>query len=564
MWTYITVCPAVLIEKEEMNMSRQSGSITALYCRLSRDDELQGDSNSIVNQKKILKKYTEENSFRNYKFYVDDGISGTTFDRPGFNQMLEDIEAGTVGTVIIKDMSRFGRDYLKVGYYTEVLFPEMDVRFIAISDGVDSAKGDNEFTPFRNIINEWYAKDTSKKIRAVFKAKGQSGEHLCTNPPYGYRKSPENPKQWIVDKEAAMVVKRIFRLCIEGYGPTQIARQLKESKVLTPTAYWQSKGVKTTIQPPENPCAWVADTVANILAKKDYLGHTVNFKTYRKSYKSGKKIPNPEEKQAVFENTHPAIIEQAQWERVQELRKNKRRPNRMGKHSMFSGLLICADCGSKLYFCTSKHFKSNQDFFVCSGSRKNVSNKCTPHFIRTAVVEKLVLEHLQKTVRYVREYEDSFFRLVSEKNTTEQKKELAGKRRALMQAQNRMEELDRLFKRIYEDNVSGKLTDERFTKLSTGYDSEQKDLQCRITALLAELAEEEKKAVNIDQFLATVRKYTEIRQLTPAILNELVEKILVYAPDSSSGKREQKVEISYNCIGILELPDGTILNNKTA
>jgi len=545
-------------------MSRQSGSITALYCRLSRDDELQGDSNSIVNQKNILKKYAEENGFRNYRFYVDDGISGTTFDRPGFNQMLEDIEAGSVGAVIIKDMSRFGRDYLKVGYYTEVLFPDMDVRFIAISDGVDSAKGDNEFTPFRNIINEWYAKDTSKKIRAVFKAKGQSGEHLCTNPPYGYMKAPENPKRWIVDGEAAMVVRRIFRLCVEGLGPTQIARQLRENRILMPTAYWQSKGVKSAAKPPENPYAWVADTVAGILEKKEYLGHTVNFKTYRKSYKSRKKLDNPEENHALFENTHPAIIEQAQWERVQELRKNKRRPNRLGKQSMFSGLLVCADCGAKLYFCTAKHFKPNQDFFVCSGSRRNANDKCTPHFIRSVVVEKLVLEHLQKTVRYVREYEDSFFRLVSERSTAEQKKELADKRRALMQGQHRMEELDRLFKRIYEDNVNGRISDERFEKLSAGYEAEQKDLQCKVSALQAELAEKEKKAINIDQFLATVRKYTEIKQLTPTILNELVEKILVYAPDNSSGKREQKVEISYNCIGVLELPDGSILNDKTA
>jgi DNA invertase Pin-like site-specific DNA recombinase len=547
-----------------MNMTRQSGSITALYCRLSRDDELQGDSNSIVNQKKILNKYAEENGFRDIRFFVDDGISGTTFDRPGFNRMLEEIEAGNVSTVIIKDMSRFGRDYLKVGYYTEVLFPEMNVRFIAISDGVDSTKGDNEFTPFRNIINEWYAKDTSKKIRAVFRAKGQAGEHLCTNPPYGYMKDPDNPKQWIVDEEAAEVVKQIFKLCIAGYGPTQIARQLKESRVLMPSAYWLSKGLNSAAKPPDNPFAWVADTVADILGKKEYLGHTVNFKTYRKSYKSKKKVHNADEDQVVFENTHPAIIDQAQWARVQELRENKRRPTRLGKHNMFSGLLVCADCGAKLYFCTAKNYKPNQDYFVCSGSRKNTSDKCASHFIRSVVVEKLVLEHMQKTVRYVKEYEDSLFRLVSEKSTAEQKKELAGKRRAIIQGQNRMEELDRLFKRIYEDNVNGRISDERFEKLSAGYDAEHKDLQYKISAIQAELAEKEKKAIDVDSFLSTVRKYTDIQELTPTILNEFIEKILVHAPDRSGGKREQKVEICYNCIGVLELSDETIFNDKTA
>lgn len=545
-------------------MTRQTGSITALYCRLSRDDEIQGDSNSIVNQKKILNKYAVENGFKNIRYFVDDGISGTTFDRPGFNKMLEEIEAGNVSAVIIKDMSRFGRDYLKVGYYTEVLFPEMDVRFIAISDGVDSAKGDNEFTPFRNIINEWYAKDTSKKICAVFKAKGQAGEHLCTSSPYGYMKDPDNPKQWIVDEDAAEVVKQIFGLCIAGFGPTQIARQLKAKEILMPSAYWKSKGVNSAAKPPENPYAWVADTVADILEKKEYLGHTVNFKTCRKSYKNRKKVYLGEEKQLVFENTHPAIIDQAQWERVQALRKNKRRPTRLGKHSIFSGLLVCADCGAKLYFCTGKNFKSNQDYFVCSGSRKNTIDKCTSHFIRATVIETLVLEHLQKTISYVKDYENFFFRLVREKSDAEQSKDHAVKRRLLTQSQHRMEEVDRLFKRIYEDNVNGRISDERFEKLSAGYEAEQKDLQCKISALHAELAEKEKKAVDVGHFLDTVRKYTEIQQLSPAILNEFIEKILIHAPDNSSGKRMQKVEICYNCIGVLELPKNINANSKTA
>lgn len=326
-------CP----EKEE-NM-RQSETITALYLRLSRDDELQGDSNSIINQKAILSKYAKENHFANPIFFVDDGFSGTNFERPGWNDMLEQIEAGKVKTVVVKDMSRLGRDYLKVGFYTEVLFPEKSVRFIAINNGIDSNnQQDGDFTPFLNIINEWYAKDTSKKIRAVMKSKGETGEHLCTHPPYGYRKDPNNPKKWIVDEEAAQVVRRIYALCLEGYGPTQIARMLKEDEIPVPTAYWLSNGRKPNTALPDNPCKWVSDTVAYILERKEYLGHTINFKTYKQSYKSKKKLWNPEEKQMVFENTHEAIIAADVWEKVQALRKNKRRPTRTGKTNMFSGI----------------------------------------------------------------------------------------------------------------------------------------------------------------------------------------------------------------------------------
>jgi len=303
---------------------KQTDHITALYCRLSRDDELDGESNSIQNQKNILAKYAKENHFQNPVFFVDDGVSGTTFDRPGFNAMLEQVKAENVSTVIIKDMSRFGRDYLQVGLYTEVLFPEKNVRFIAINDGVDSEKGDNDFTPFRNIINEWYAKDTSKKIRAVMKSKGQAGEYLCTNPPYGYFKDPNDKKKWIVDEEAANVVKKIYRLCMDGNGPTQIARILTERKILTPAAYFQSQGRSYPVIVENGRCAWVADTVAYILERKEYTGCMVNFKTYKKSYKSKKTLFNPEEKQLVFEGTHEAIIERETWEKVQELRRHKK------------------------------------------------------------------------------------------------------------------------------------------------------------------------------------------------------------------------------------------------
>ncbi|MEA4994848.1 MAG: recombinase family protein [Oscillibacter sp.] len=537
-------------------MQRQSDTITALYCHLSRDDELQGDSNSIVNQKKMLGKYAKDNGFPNPVFFVDDGISGTTFDRPDFQRMIELVEDGKVSTVIIKDMSRFGHDYLKVGLYTEVMFPEKNVRFIAVNDGVDSAYGDNEFTPFRNIINEWYCRDTRKKIRAVFKAKGQSGEHLSTHAPYGYRKDPANSKQWLVDEEAVKVVQRIFDLCVAGLGPTQIARRMRKDDILTPTAYLQKQGQKTTNPVPADPYRWVTETVKRILERMEYLGHTVNFKTCRKSYKSKKKLENPPEDRRVFENTHPAIIAQAQWDRVQELRKNKHRPTKTGRTSMFSGLLYCADCREKLYYCTANGFEERQNHFVCSNYKSNTGT-CSVHFIREVVLYALVLEHIRGVIRYVRQFEKVFVRQVSRKSAEEQKAALAGKRKALQKAQERTEAIDRLFKRIYEDSTTGQLSEERYEKLSADYEAEQKDLQGRIADLQTELTEEEQQAEDTGQFLATVRKYTDIQELTPTILNEFISKIIIHAPDKSSGKRKQKVEIVYNGVGILNIPELT-------
>ncbi|HIS59318.1 MAG TPA: recombinase family protein [Candidatus Faecousia faecipullorum] len=533
-------------------MLRQSGKITALYCRLSRDDELMGDSNSIVNQKAILSKYAKENHFSNTVFFVDDGYSGTNFNRPSWSELLEKIENGEVSTLIVKDMSRLGRDYLKVGFYTEVLFVEKGVRFIAINNGIDSAnQQDSDFTPFLNIINEWYAKDTSKKIRAVMKSKGEAGEHLCTNPPYGYMKDPDNKKQWIVDEEAAEVVKRIFALCLDGYGPSQIARILKADKVLIPTAYWQAQGKTVNHSVPENPYLWVSATVADILEKKDYLGHTVNFKTYKQSYKSKKKLYNPEEKQLVFENTHKAIIDADTWQRVQELRKNKRRPTRTGKTNMFSGIVRCADCGEKLYYCTSKNFEARQDHFVCSTSRLKGKEVCATHFIRAVVLEQGVLAHMRMTVACVANHEEQFRKAMGAKQKAEAKKELAAKRRQLTQAQRRIEELDRLFKRIYEDNANGKLSDSRFQMLSDDYEQEQEELREKLLRLNEEITKQEEQAENIDRFINKVRKYLDLDELTPAILNDMVKAVYVHTPDKSKGYREQQIDISYDLVGIL-------------
>ncbi len=534
-------------------MQRQSDNkITALYCRLSRDDELTGDSNSIVNQKAILSKYAKENGFKNPLFFVDDGYSGANFDRPSWGELVEKIENGEVSTLIVKDMSRLGRDYLRVGLYTDVLFVEKGVRFIAIHNGIDGAQQqDNDFTPFLNIINEWYCRDTSKKIRAVMKSKGEAGEHLCTNPPYGYEKDSDNKKQWIVDPVAAAVVKRIFALCLDGYGPSQIARILQDDKVHTPAAHWQAQGKATNQPVPENPYAWVSATVSDILEKKDYLGHTVNFKTYKQSYKSKKKCYNPEEKQLVFEDTHEAIIDLDTWERVQELRKNKRRPTRTGKTNMFSGIVRCADCGEKLYYCTSRNFEARQDHFICSTSRLKGKDVCPTHFIRAVVLEQGVLAHMRLVISCIANHEERFRVALGAKQKAEAKRELAAKRRQLTQAERRIEELDRLFKRIYEDNVGGKLSDSRFQMLSDDYEQEQEELREKLLQLNEEINQQEEQAENIDLFFGKVRKYLDLDELTPAVLNDMVKAVYVHAPDKRGGRKVQKVDISYDLVGIL-------------
>ena len=389
-----------------------SEELTALYCRLSRDDELQGDSNSIVNQKKILEKYAREHGYSNFKFYVDDGISGTTFNRPGFQQMIADIEAGLVKRVIIKDMSRFGRDYLQVGMYTEIMFPEHDIHFIAVNDGVDSTQGDNEFTPFRNIINEWYAKDTSKKIRAVMKVKGNAGEHLTVLPPYGYIKSSDDKKQWVKDEEAAQVVYEIGLYIMDGLGPSQIARKLTERKILTPAAYYASKGRTTNVTKKGSPYAWDSSTIADIMDRwREYLGHTVNFKTRKKSYKSKKTLLNSESEWKIFENTHEAIWTEAIADAARLARQTRRRPTKMGEMGMFSGMMFCADCGSIMYQCRATNFRRDQEYYLCSGYRKSRDVCGQTHSIRTVILEELVLQNLREIVSFASQRKDDFVKM---------------------------------------------------------------------------------------------------------------------------------------------------------
>lgn len=522
--------------------------ITALYCRLSQDDKQEGDSNSIINQKKILKKYALDRGYTNIQFYIDDGVSGTTFNRAGFQSMIADVETGKVKRVIVKDMSRLGRDYLQVGMYTEIFFPEHDVHFIAVNDGVDSNQEDNEFTPFRNIINEWYAKDTSKKIRAVKRSKGMAGEHIGSHPPYGYMKNPENKKEWIIDEEAAEVVREIFRLCVGGYGPTRIAHILTERKILCPTYYALEKGGKPRTALPADKFTWNGPVVAKILDRMDYLGHTVNFKTHVKSYKVHKTIYNSPDQWKIFEGTHEAIIDKETFEIVQKIRAGKRRPTRMGEMPMFSGLLYCADCGRKLSFHRKADDPPEKHHYLCENYRSNTAN-CTMHYIRNVVVERIVLENLKEVIQYVSNYEDEFVRMVMDSDMRQRNRELSQKKKRLAEIQKRIGELDTIFQRIYEDNIIGKLSDERFMKMSKGYEDEQHTLQAEADEIQSELQQEEKKSVDVKRFLAIVKKYTDLTKLTPEILREFIDKIIVHAPDKSSGRRLQEIEIIYNHIG---------------
>ena len=533
-------------------MMKQSDKITALYCRLSRDDDQQGDSNSIVNQKAFLARFAREKGFRNIEYFVDDGYSGANFQRPDWQRMMALVDEGKIGIIVAKDMSRIGRNYLEVGMYTEITFPQNHVRFIAVNSGVDSAnQQDNEFAPFLNIINEFYVKDGSKKVRASMKLKGESGEYLTTIPPYGYVKDPEDKKKWVVDAEAASVVRRIFSLCMDGNGPTQIARILREEQVPTPTAYQSRMGQAVRCIPPDNPYNWNGSTVSAILERMEYCGHTVNFKTHRQSYKIKKTIENPPEQWKIFRNTHEAIVDEETFERVQELRRNKRRPAKTGKTNLFSGVAYCADCGEKMYYCTTLNFEERQDHFVCSTSRKKGKDVCGTHFIRAVVLEKGVLRFLQILLWYISDCESLFREKLGAKRKEDFKKELSAKRRQLTQAQRRIEELDRLFKRIYEDNISGKINDSRFQKLSEDYENEQAELTQKVHILEQEIAKQQEEADSIEQFIRRAKKYPELTELTPAVLHDLVNKVYVCAPDKSSGHRVQDVRISLACIGFL-------------
>ena len=531
-------------------MTKQPDKITALYCRLSRDDEQDGLSGSIKNQQAILEKYAQENGFQNTRVFIDDGWSGTNFARPAFTEIMELAEKGLIGTLIVKDHSRLGRNRLIVGQLLEEGFDNLGVRYIAIMDNIDTAKGISQIVPMQDLFNEWHAQNTSQKVRNVFKSKGMSGAPLTTNPPFGYLKAPEDKNRWIVDEDAAKIVRQIFAWCVDGLGPTQIAKRLKAAKVLTPTEHWVSIG-RNCSKPPAVPYNWCSATVADILGKQEYCGDTVNFRSTRKSFKNKKKIERPPEEWKIFENTHPAIIDREVFDLVQELRKHRRRPTKSGIVSPFSGLLYCADCGEKLYYSFSNNYKREQAYFFCSSYRKN-SDACSAHYIREKVVEQLVLESMQRIMLNVQVFEKEFARKQMACYTEEKKKQLAAKRRELERAQKRIAEIDTLIQKIYEDNASGKLSDERYATLSTSYEEEQQTLKAAVPKMQAYLENETDKTVNLQQFIRKVKKITELKALTPELIHEFVEKIVVYAPKYLDGKRIQIVDIHYSGVGILD------------
>lgn len=516
--------------------------ITALYCRLSKDDMVDDESNSITNQKMILKKFADDNGFTNTAYYVDDGFSGTNFERDGFKAMMNDIENGKIGIVITKDLSRLGRDYLKTGELIEMIFPDYNVRYIAINDGVDTAKSENELLAFKNIFNDWYARDCSKKIRAVFKAKGQSGKHLCP-PVYGYKHSETDKNLWVIDDEPAEVVRKIYRLCIDGYGPTQIARILTEQGVPTPTAYAISQG-RNTCHKNAKTYRWGTQTICHILEKPEYLGHTVNFRTHMKSYKVKKIVYNPQEEWQIFENTHEPIITQQEFDLVQEIRKGKRRLQRSNVVNAFSGMVYCADCGEKMYLSRRKNERPEQEHMRCSTYAKK-QDSCTVHYIRTCVLREIVLGEINKVLETVKTNENEFIQAAMSNSVQIQSSELAKAKKSLKQAEKRIAELDKLFIRIYEDNVSGRISNERFDMMSTLYEDEQKALKSSADELRMFIDDAEKRSGDVTAFIDLVRKYEHIEELTPEIVHELIEKIVVHEADKSSGKRTQQIDIYF-------------------
>ena len=533
------------MKKKQPNNQR----ITALYARLSRDDEKEGISGSIQNQKAILEKYASDNRLPNPKFFFDDGYSGVSFTRPAFMEIMELAEQGLVANLVVKDHSRLGRNRLVVGQLLEEDFVRLNVRYIAIMDNIDTANGVSDIVPMQDLFNEWHAKNTSDKVRRVMQSRGNAGIPLTTNVPYGYKKDPMDKNRWMVDGPAAEVVQRIFRMSVSGLGPTQIAKKLRSEGVLTPSEYQRGNGVNCPTKLPEYPHKWCSHTVAEILDRQEYVGDTVNFRTYRQSFKLKKQLDRPQEEWKVFPNTHPAIIDRETFALVQNLRQHRRRPTRTDAVSMFSGLLYCADCGSKLGYSATNNYKREQAYFFCSGYRKN-TDLCSAHYIREKVVAQLVLEGLQRLLWYVQVYEERFAQEQMERFGLQEKRELTAKRRELDKAKQRVSEIDQLIQKSYEDMSKGLLSEERFATLSLSLEAEQKQLKMVIPAMEASLDVTTDKAADLQRFIERARQVTRLTELTPEIVHEFIEKIVVSKPDKVDGKRHQRVDIHYNTIGL--------------
>ena len=541
---------------KQSNNNKKSRDVTAfLYERLSRDDNMDGESYSIGNQKKLLIKVAKEKGYTNLVHFFDDGISGVTMDRPGFADMIQQLEQGKAAAVFVKDLSRLGRNYIEVGRLTEEFFPNHDIRLVAVSDNIDTDEGENELAPIRNLFNEWYARDISKKRRISNKIKGNAGEPMG-QPPYGYVKDPENPKRWIVDEEAAQVVRRIYRMTLEGVGTEQIAAKLEEDGILTPRAYWHSKGInrpgKVKDLPPTH---WNSSSVIKMLSVQEYCGDILNFKTYSKSYKNKKRLENDRENWAIFKDVHEPIIERAVFEQVQQKRgKMRKRQAKDGERSMFSGLLVCADCGSNLHF----HFNQGNPeikYFNCSNYKGNRGTCGSTHYVRVDFLEQVVLGEIRRLTKYAGLYEDDFLKEVIGHSRQAEETERRLKEKELKSLLARDDALDGLFERIYEDNVSGKIRDDRFAKMSRRYEEEQKELSEKIKKLRSEIEKQSSRATSTDMFVSIVRKYTRARKLTPRMLNELVEKIEVYNAEKIDGEWVQRLRIHYNCVGEMNIPN---------
>ena len=535
--------------------NKKSRDVTAfLYERLSRDDNLEGESYSIGNQKKLLAKVAKEKGYTNLVHFLDDGISGVTMDRPGFVEMICQLEQGKAAAVFVKDLSRLGRNYIEVGRLTEEFFPNHDIRLVAVSDNIDTAEGENELAPIRNLFNEWYARDISKKRRISNKIKGNAGEPMG-QPPYGYIKDPNDPKHWIVDDEAAQVVRRVYSMTLEGFGTEQIATQLEKDGVLTPRVYWLTKGIKRPGKGKQQPpTKWNSSTITKILSLQEYCGDILNFKTYSKSYKNKKRIDNDRENWVVFQDVHEAIIERAVYEQVQQKRgKIRKRRTNNGEHNMFSGLLVCADCGSNLHF----HFNQGNPeikYFNCSNYKGNRGTCTSTHYVRVDFLEEVVLGEIRRLTKFASLYEDEFVKAVIGHSQQAEQTDRKLKEKELKTLLARDEELDGLFERIYEDNVSGKLSDDRFAKMSRRYEDEQKELAEKIKKLRSEIEKQSSRSMTTDMFIGLVRKYTRARKLTPRMLNELIEKIEVFNAEKIDGVWEQRLRIHYNCVGTIEIP----------
>ena len=534
--------------------------ITALYCRLSQEDENKGDSDSIINQKSILTKYAKDNGFENIEVFVDDGYSGVSFNRPDFQRLLELMEQGKVSTLITEDLSRLGRNYIEVGNYTDILFPRWNVRYIAVNDNYDSLYSEsNEYAPLKNLFNEWFARDTSKKIRAAIKAKAERGERVGTVIPYGYARDPEIKGHLLINPETAPVVKMIFSLCAEGKGPRVIANALRKKKIPKPTMYrFMTEGIYGAVTDTEDMYGWNDRTVAGILDNEIYLGHTVNCRTTVVSYKDKRVIDRPESEQYRFEHTHEAIVDQTTWDIVRQVRQGKRRRNSMGEVNKYSGLLYCADCGSKLYFVRGRTMKPDAFNFICSRYRKHMGEKqCTPHSIREIALDEIILEEIRRVTSEARKHTAEFVRFISQKSSSENRKELNAKLSEQGKLTKRNEELNLLFKRLYEDNVLGKVTNEQFRMLSDGYNTEQKTTVERLEQLKVEIEQLKSTAVNVERFVSLARKYTDIRELTPEILRTFTSKIVIHErPSRKKNEGEQRIGIYFTRIG--SMPDSEL------